>query len=62
MKDNLMKRGLLDTVDSLCLCEEEQTMQHIITYTAYLYTCTSENILKGTSQGINVAPFWAKTI
>jgi len=62
MKDNQKKWGLLESTDTLCLCGEEQKMQHIITCTACPYTCTPEDIQKGTSQGINMARIWAETI
>ncbi|VVC38350.1 Hypothetical protein CINCED_3A005015 [Cinara cedri] len=61
-KDNLIKWGLLDSADTLCLCGEEQTMLHIIKCTACSQTCTPEDIQKGTNQGINVARIWAETI
>ncbi|CAI6375553.1 unnamed protein product [Macrosiphum euphorbiae] len=61
-KDNLIKWGLLDSTDTLCICGELQTMQHIITCTACFQTCTPEDIHKGTSQGINVARIWAEII
>ncbi|CAI6370464.1 unnamed protein product [Macrosiphum euphorbiae] len=39
-KDNLIKWGLLDSTDTLCICGEVQTMQQIITCTACSQTCT----------------------
>jgi len=60
-KDNLKKWGLLESADTLCLCGEEQTMQHI-TCTACPHTCTPEDMQKGTNQRINVARIWAETI
>lgn len=48
---------LINSLDTLCLCGKKQTIQHIITFSTYPHTCTSEGIQKGTSEKINVARF-----
>ncbi|XP_063620938.1 uncharacterized protein LOC134793329 [Cydia splendana] len=62
-KDNLLKWGINPgQSDALCECGDLQTTQHMMQCSLCPTMCTTEDLIRATPRGLEVAKYWQNTI
>lgn len=61
-KENQAKWGLIPDEDMYCECRQIQTMTHLINFPRCPTSCTIDDIISATKEGIEVANFWQDRI
>jgi hypothetical protein len=61
-KENQAKWGFIPDEDRFCDCGQTQTMAHLINCPSCSTSCTMDDIMSATEEGIEVAKFWQERI